>query len=378
MTNGHEAQRGQDDHEAHEYPAVASPNLETGFAHDYLERTGPEYLEAINPDTPESIQEYKDKLEALTRHLDCPQAILSVGVGAGEETLAVAELFKPMGATVYGLDISSTAVQKARARMAKYDLPAVIVEGSATDLPFEEESIDGFIFSAILHEIYSYLPDGKAAWRKAIEEVALKSTVGGKLLLRDFAAPSQQGVVTLTFLTERAADFYAYFAAYFRTFSTDGEDLKIKDRRQGGDGDFPLLRPSAGSVQLNYDRAAEVLLHFKNYCRDGDRGLNWLGDPNWKELNEVYLPPYPYLSETTTMSQDEYVRAVIKTANHVLRPRGYQYVCVENKTSTRPRVNQFLSRHFRLELAHSRMSSYKLIAGCTNKMELVFSKDLRA
>lgn len=376
MTTGHGPQNGQNDRQAHDEPAIAQPNLNSTFAKTYLDKAGaPEYLDAINPDTLASLEEVKGKLEPLTRHLTSPRDIVSVGVGAGEETQAAAELFLAMGATVYGLDVSPTAVARARERMARYGLPAEIVEGSATDLPFETESVGAFILSSIMHEIYSYVPDGKAAWTRAIEEVALKSTLGGKLLLRDFAAPSQQGMVTLTFLTEMAADFYAYFAAFFRTFPDDPESAQIKHRRRFGDTDFPLPQSGAWSVQLEYDRAAEVLLHFKNYSSDIDRGLTWLGNPGWKELNESYLPPHPSSADVTTMDQDEYIQVVIEVANRVLHQRGYTYVCVESETSARPLVNEHLADHFALELTQSSASSLELIAACTTKMELVFSKE---
>src|SRR5690606_32225565 len=66
-------------------------DLDTNFARAYLEKTttSSDYLEAINPDTAESLQWFKDMVRPLAVHIPNPKNIVSVGVGAGIEVHAL-------------------------------------------------------------------------------------------------------------------------------------------------------------------------------------------------------------------------------------------------------------------------------------------------
>ncbi len=133
------------------------------------------------------LEKTRAKLKQLAQFLPNPGVVVSVGIGSGEKAQAAAELFK--GAQIHGLDISRQAILSAQEKLTLSGMKDNWIEGSATKMPFRENSIDGFIMSAILHEIYSYIPDGKQAWSQAIKEVATKLAENGAFLLRDFAAP---------------------------------------------------------------------------------------------------------------------------------------------------------------------------------------------
>jgi SAM-dependent methyltransferase len=352
-------------------------DLRIDYARDYLEKNAlPEYFDAINPDTPESLREAQDKLSPLLRHMPAPTNIVSVGVGSGEEMHAAISMYPGRLVVVHGLDISPSAVEFTRNRLAKYGLRGVVTEGSAIDMPYPPGSIDAFVFSSIMHEIYSYVPDGRQAWMKAMVEVAQKTSPGGILLLRDFAAPDYGGSVRLSFRSQVAAEFYDYFSHHFRAFSGSTDQMResIVDRRSGPDGYLPRLAQWGVPVELPASAAAEVLLHFKNFSDHVNRGITHLGDLAWKELNEAYLPPDPFTPGFYPMPQADYVMQVEAVMAQALQGTPYTMVCVENGRSVRPGQAAFLGRHFQLERPRSRISSEEIISGFTCKMELVFRK----
>lgn len=131
--------------------------LEVDDARRHLDKAGREYYEAISSGTPESLVEVKDKLQALYRFVPNARTVVSVGVGNGEEIHALEELFGKEGAQIIGLDLSSMAVTIAKERINRNGLRAKLIQGSGIDMPFKNESINGFVLSAILHEIYSYV-----------------------------------------------------------------------------------------------------------------------------------------------------------------------------------------------------------------------------
>ncbi len=277
---------------------------------------------------------------------------------------------------VHGLDVSPSALMHSHEYLAKYGLRGVLTEGSATGMPYPPESIDVFIFSAIMHEIYSYVPDGRQAWAKAISEIAQKTSPGGVLLLRDFAAPNHEGYTRLLFKSRIAADFYHYFSREFRAFAVTSDQMResMLDRRSGNDSYLPRVTAFEESVRLPTTAAAEVLLHFKNFCDHVNRGFTNLDDVTWKELNEVYLPPDPFVPGFYPMSQSAYVEQIEMLMSCALRGTPYSMTCVENGRSTRPNHAAFLAQHFHAEYPDLPLSSEEVIAGFTCKMELVFSK----
>jgi SAM-dependent methyltransferase len=277
---------------------------------------------------------------------------------------------------VHGLDISPSAVELSRRHLGNYGLDAIVTEGSAIDMPYPPGSIDVFVLSAIMHEIYSYVPDGRQSWIQAIREVADKSSPDGILLLRDFAAPDYDGPVRLVFRSPIAAEFYKYFSREFRAFSAADNGMReaMLDRRSGPDSYLPALTSDPAEVELPASAAAEVMLHFKNFSDHVNRGFTFLGDQSWKEVNEAYLPPDPLVVGFYPMMQPEYVSRVESVMANTLRTGPYSMICVENGRSGRPNDAAFLAQHFVVSYPNSTLRSEDVIAGFTCKMELVFRK----
>jgi ubiquinone/menaquinone biosynthesis C-methylase UbiE len=369
---GNESKRS---HEPVQEKIAGDPSgLDVHFAKNYLSMAEVSYYEAINPWTDESLKKTKAKLQQLANFLDKPQVVVSVGIGSGEEVQAAAKLFS--GAQIYGLDISRQAIELAKDKLAFSGMEANWVEGSATKIPFRKESIDGFILSATLHEIYSYIPDGKQAWRQAIREVTTKLAENGALLLRDFAAPEVKDTVTMRMTSDLARQFYEYFREHHRVFASWGKEevATLTEKRMSNDGDYPPVDKEIGVVQLPYARAAEVMLHFRNFHDNCSRDLTRLGDPHWKEINETYLPPHPSHKPAMAMPKHKYIEAVLAEGNKALADTPYTFICVQDALSERPETSRFLAEHFSLQLPGSEMISEQLVNGVTKKMELVFKK----
>lgn len=350
--------------------------MEIADAKRHLEKAGREYYECISASTPESLVDTRRKIEPLLRFTPNARKVVSIGVGNGEEIHVLKDLFTNPETQVIGLDLSRTAINIAKDRINKNNLRAELIQGSGIEMPFKNESIDGMVMSAILHEIYSYVPDGRNAWRKAIREVAEKITDDGTFLLRDFAAPQIPGNVTLSCNTDIATNFYNYFTGRYRTFegwSEQSRDL-IRDKRNSNDPDYPDFDANTRSVMLPYAHAAEILLHFRNFWSDYQAGLTTIGNPDWKEIDEAYLVPDPHITRFQAMAPFQYLSTVIVEANRVLQTTNYEMVCVQNETSDRPETNSFLARHFTLYMPGVAETNEQMIGNVTKKMELVFKK----
>jgi ubiquinone/menaquinone biosynthesis C-methylase UbiE len=335
--------------------------LDMPFAQKYLSMT-----EAIY--SSESQKKTRAKLEPLAQFLPNPQTVVSVGIGSGEEVQVAAKLFSD--AQVYGLDISRGAILSAREKFALSDNEWI--EGSATNLPFKENSVDGIIMSAIMHEVYSYVPDGKQAWRQAIREVATKLAENGAFLLRDFEAPDVKGVITMHITSNVARQFYEFFREHYRVFASQRKEeaTAFIEKRAPNDNDYPPVDKKTDVVPLLYVRAAEVILHFHNFFRDRIK----LGNIDWKEINESYLPPHPSHNPAMAMSKQEYIETVLAEGNKALADTPYTFICVQDTSSERPQASKLLAEHFSLQLPESEMTSEQLVNGVNKKMELVFKK----
>ncbi len=284
------------------------------FARTYLERTtSSSYLASILS-TPESLITTKSKLSPFTSGLLNPRRVVSVGVGSGEELQGLSELLPP-GVALYGLDLSPSALAFCREYLGKYDLKPNLVEGSAIDMPFRSNSVDGVVMSAILHEIYSYVASGKEAWKRGIRGVATILDEQGSFLLRDFESPKDgDSTVELQLRTDFSKDFYKYFRKYFRTFTAwPGQEVdEIEHRRTAEDSDFPQLLPDQDLIKLRLSDTAELALHFRNFYNDFSHGQTNFEDAGWKEINETYFVPDPNNSSITTMDKSRYIQAVIE------------------------------------------------------------------
>lgn len=346
------------------------------FAQDYLGTLKPWYYEGISTGTSESFILAKSKLVQLLDFVDLPKKVVSVGVGGGEEVCMAVELFAPLGATIYGLDLSTEAIDLTKKKLKKMKLEATLIEGDATDMPFDNNSISVFIESSILHEIYSYAENGKDAWRRNISEVAQKLSENGLLLLRDFAAPDNSKNIEVIFSSEIAISFYRYFKRNFRVFEGWDKNKVEKNihKRILDDSYFPPIGTSIQGITLPLWKTRELLLHFRIFYDKYTKNLLDFNDPSWKEINETYLPLNPDLEIDCPMSQGEYVSIIINTANNALEGTCYQLICVKNDTSNKQESGSFFREHFSLKDPDSLTDDLNLYSKITEKMELIFKK----
>ena len=143
------------------------------------------------------------------------ERILEIGPGTGYYTLDMAEWIGPEG-TVEVFDIQQEFLDHTMLRADERRLSNVVAtQGDATELPFEDDSIDAVILTAVLGEI----PDRAAALRE-IERVLHP---GGRLVVGElFGDPhfttfdslqGQCGDAALR-LEERSGNWFGYFARF--------------------------------------------------------------------------------------------------------------------------------------------------------------------
>ncbi|MEH7384524.1 class I SAM-dependent methyltransferase [Bacillus sp. JJ1521] len=73
--------------------------------------------------------------------------ILDVGCGTGQTSAYLAARY---GAKVTGMDINPIMIKKAKNRMAKYQLPVEIIQGSIEKCPLEDSNYDFIISESVL------------------------------------------------------------------------------------------------------------------------------------------------------------------------------------------------------------------------------------
>jgi arsenite methyltransferase len=105
------------------------------------------------------------------------EAVLDVGCGAGVDTLVAAMMVGPEGKAV-GIDLTPEMLDLARANLKKTHLRnASFHEGSAEELPFEDEKFDVVISNGV----FNLVPDKPRALREIFR--VLRS--GGRLMMAD-------------------------------------------------------------------------------------------------------------------------------------------------------------------------------------------------
>ena len=330
--------------------------------------------EETNIGSPESIMSAEEKINQLQKFIKKPRDIVSIGVGSGAELIALINLYKSTDIHIYGMDLSQKAINNVKLTLEERGLNASLILGSAIEKHFPNDSIDVFVESSLLHEIYSYVSEGKKAWKKAIEVISEQLAEGGIFLLRDFSSPESDKCVELTLTTDISIEFYRYFKKSYKRFEgwNKSDVDNIRDIEEIRYNEYP---ESVGNkIILNLSKAAEFLLHFKNFYQDYTNNTATLNDPKWKEINETYYIPNPYKQDFVPMPITEYVDAVLKTANDCLLDTPYKLICVQKETSQRIKTAEFLKNHFCLKAINTQTSEQELFNETTAKMELVFKK----
>jgi ubiquinone/menaquinone biosynthesis C-methylase UbiE len=319
----------------------------TTLAQSHLDAAGVSYLKAINGADGAHLAKYMRELEILTNMLGNEPVVVSVGVGNGVEVMALQQLLKDKSARVIGVDLSDSAISYTRKQIEKFNLSNVdLLQASGIELPLVDKSVDGYVLSAILHEIFSYVPNGLVALKRGIVEAIRVIKPGGYLYIKDFATVNNpNSLATIELKTNFARNFYYLFTKHYRKFESWGED-GVKQMTGDIDLSFVFPSPEDNRVTIPAGWASEFLMHLRNAFNDvldGSLRLDDDGITNWKEINEQY---YPSVSKKVLSPQD-FGDLIITTAQQAFPDRMFEIEALN--LVTRPSNNDEIGIHVHVE-----------------------------
>ena len=168
-----------------------SPRYIPAFHFHWLSRWYDPIMQCLFPEAA-----LKTALIAQAR-IQLGQDVLDVGCGTGTLTLMIKQT--QLDATVYGLDMDPQILDIARRKAEQAGEPIVLQQGTATCLPYLNESFDHVFASLMLHHLTR--EDKQQALREAFR--VLKP--GGELHIADFGKP-HDSVMWLISLVMRWAE----------------------------------------------------------------------------------------------------------------------------------------------------------------------------
>ncbi len=353
---------------SYEFSSGHDASLRTSSAVSHLNASGGEnYLNAINGIRPEDIMDTRKKLAPLL-HVPQLDTVVVVGVGNGAEPIALEWLLKDIPERqIIGLDISEVALAYSVAKTARFGYGKIsYTAASCTELPFADNSLSALTFSAVLHEVYSYIPDGNKAVKATMSEVARTLKPNGAVLIRDFAHPEITDDVVVEFRHKRGQEFYEYFRESWRQFLSWDDNLRQEFTR-------PELLPGVsndGTVILSPALAGEMLLHYRNFYNDWTKGITDLNDQSWKEMQEAYFPKLTKPDGTTTETQTQYIAELIDSMQ-ASTPESAVTV-TSHTLAGRPDTATFLDEYFTVYSTNNGRTVD--MNNFTRKTELLLSK----
>jgi ubiquinone/menaquinone biosynthesis C-methylase UbiE len=117
--------------------------------------------------------------------------ILEIGCGNGVVLSLLASNFS--SSHIIGLDMDPVMCEASRARKLKN---VSVIQGSATEIPLEDHSVDTVVFCSTLHEVYSH--GGYECLVETLKNAYRVLIPGGNIIIRDSLKPPS-GQVSISF-----------------------------------------------------------------------------------------------------------------------------------------------------------------------------------
>ncbi|AEJ02446.1 Methyltransferase type 11 [Nitrosomonas sp. Is79A3] len=136
------------------------------------------------------------------------QDVLDVGCGTGTLTLMIKQIQPDAG--VNGLDMDPQILDIARRKAEQTGVTIVLQQGTATCLPYPDESFDHVFASLMLHHLTQQ--DKQQALREAFR--VLKP--GGELHIADFGKPQDLAMWLISLVMRWAEEVHDTFWVYCR------------------------------------------------------------------------------------------------------------------------------------------------------------------
>lgn len=175
--------------------------------------------------------------------------VLDVGCGTG--TLAVAAARAAEGVKMTGLDADGSILARARRRAAEAAVEVRFDEGTATALPYADESFDVVLSTLMFH----HLPDD--AKRETADELARVLRPGGRLVVADPGRPQDPLMRIAVLVTVQLLDGFATTALNVRGGLPDVlagagfQEVSERDRMRTPTGTYEVMTMRCGDAELS-------------------------------------------------------------------------------------------------------------------------------
>ncbi len=217
--------------------------------------------------------------------------IVDAGSGTGLMAEAIAREFR--GANVYALDFSHELAERATENQSLTQL----VYGDASEQVFPDDSVDIKFYSTSGHEIESF--GGAGRMTDAVEATFRELKPGGRIIVRDFAKPTDTTPINMRLLTQV------------------GED-DVEKATHDGIIDYNKLSPRALFLRFHEEFGGGNAFNYHFFKRNGHEYINIL--PEW--AHEFYMRK-DYTGNWRQEIHEKYTYWTQEQARKVLEDAGF-------------------------------------------------------